>query len=345
MALLDNKGDMRWYWQVDDIGVRAASITPRGTILAMLRPFVKDFIDDEPMTPEEVRNEEHKKPMRRGSIGFAGGTGLAEISLTGETLWRLDLNKIEKEKEYQVIHHDIWMDDACHLYTMYRPKKVADVNIGGKMQRDTLGGDGILVLDTLGNVLKTWSAWDVWDIDKDPYITRYMYDRFHMNGFCFDKDSNYLVSVPIEDQIWKIDRNTGEILWKFGRGGDFKMDTTAYFSFQHTPYINPNGDLMLFDNGLYEMQSGALAFKLDEEKRTAETTLRAMLPKDKYTSRMGSAYLMPNGNILQCSSKTGTVLITDQSGKVLWESVLAYAPYRALYVPADLFKNYFTEIK
>lgn len=213
------------------------------------------------------------------------------------------------------------------------------------MQRDTLGGDGILVLDTLGNVLKTWSAWDVWDIDKDPYITRYMYDRFHMNGFCFDKDSNYLVSVPIEDQIWKIDRNTGEILWKFGRGGDFKMDTTAYFSFQHTPYINPNGDLMLFDNGLYEMQSGALAFKLDEEKRTAETTLRAMLPKDKYTSRMGSAYLMPNGNILQCSSKTGTVLITDQSGKVLWESVLAYAPYRALYVPADLFKNYFTEIK
>lgn len=78
------------------------------------------------------------------------------------------------------------------------------------MVRDTLGGDGILMLDTLGQVLKTWSAWDVWDIEKDPYISRYMYDRFHMNGFCFDTDSNYLVSVPIEDQIWKIDRNTGK---------------------------------------------------------------------------------------------------------------------------------------
>ena len=63
------------------------------------------------------------------------------------------------------------------------------------------------------------------------------------------------------------------MLWKFGRGGDFKMDSTAYFSFQHTPYINPNGDLMLFDNGLYEMQSGALAFKLDEKNLTAATTL------------------------------------------------------------------------
>ena len=131
MALLDNKGDMRWYWQIDDIGVRAASITPRGTILAMLRPFVKDFIDDEPMTPEEVRNEEHKKPMRRGSIGFAGGTGIAEVSLTGEMLRRLDMNKIHKEKEYQVIHHDLWMDDENHIYTMYRPKKVAEIEVNG----------------------------------------------------------------------------------------------------------------------------------------------------------------------------------------------------------------------
>ena len=283
--------------------------------------------------------------MRRGSIGFAGGTGIAEVSLTGEMLRRLDMNKIHKEKEYQVIHHDLWMDNENHIYTMYRPKKVAEIEVNGKMVRDTLGGDGILMLDTLGQVLKTWSAWDVWDIEKDPYISRYMYDRFHMNGFCFDTDSNYLVSVPIEDQIWKIDRNTGKMLWKFGRAGDFKMDSTAYFSFQHTPYINPNGDLMLFDNGLYEMQSGALAFKLDEKNRTAETTLKVKLPKDKYTSRMGSAYLMPNGNLLQCSSKTGSILITDQSGKVLWESRMAYAPYRALYVSADLFKNYFTEIK
>lgn len=83
MALIDNEGEVRWVWQVDDIGVRAASITPRGTFLAMLRPFVKDVIDDYTMTPEQVRNDEHKKPMRRGSIGFAGGTGLAEVISDG----------------------------------------------------------------------------------------------------------------------------------------------------------------------------------------------------------------------------------------------------------------------
>lgn len=344
MVLIDNEGEVRWYWQIEDIGVRAASITPRGTFLAMLRPFVKDVIDDYTMTPEQVRNDEHKKPMRRGSIGFAGGTGLAEVSLTGETMWRLDLDKVEKEKDHQVIHHDIWMDDEHHIHTLFRPKKVATIPVNGKMETDTLGGDGILVIDSLGNVLKSWSTWDVWDIEKDPYIAEYRYDRFHINGLCFDKDGNYLLSAPIEDQIWKVDAQSGELVWRFGRDGDFRMDTTDYFSFQHTPYILENGDLMLFDNGLHNQCSGAKAFRIDEANRTAETTIRAMLPADKYTSRMGSAFLLPNGNLLQCSSKTGSVVVTNKEGEILWESVMAFAPYRAVYVPMSAFNTYFSEI-
>lgn len=344
MALIDSEGEIRWYWQVEDVGVRAASLTPRGTLLAMLRPFEMDKIDDAPQTPAEIANEEHKKPMRRGSMGFAGGTGLAEVSLTGELMWRLDLDKIHSEKDYQIIHHDVWMDEEGQIHTLYRPKKIAEFNSNGRLVTDTLGGDGILVLDTLGNVLKEWSAWDVWDIKNDPYIDEYRYDRFHMNGLCFAKDGNYLVSNPIEDQIWKIDRASGKLLWKFGRNGDFAMDTTDRFSFQHTPYILDNGDLMLFDNGLYNKRSGAKSFKLDEQKLTAESRINAQLPADKYTSRMGSAYLLPNGNLLQTSSKTGSIMVTDLSGKVLWESIMAYAPYRAVYIPAETWNSYFKTI-
>ena len=237
------------------------------------------------------------------------------------------------------------MDKDRHIHTLYRPKKIATIPVDGKMETDTLGGDGIMVIDTLGNVIKTWSAWDVWDIEKDPYIAEYRYDRFHINGLCFDKDNNYLISAPIEDQIWKIDSKTGKLVWRFGRNGDFKMDSTAYFSFQHTPYIMDNGDLMLFDNGLYDQRSGGKAFHLDEKNRTATTTINALLPADKYTSRMGSCYLMPNGNLLQCSSKTGSVMVTDKKGKVLWECVLHFAPYRAVYVPMETWSKYFKEIK
>jgi hypothetical protein len=38
--MVDGKGSVKWYWQIDDIGVRAATLTPRGTLLAMLRPPV-----------------------------------------------------------------------------------------------------------------------------------------------------------------------------------------------------------------------------------------------------------------------------------------------------------------
>lgn len=78
---------------------------------------------------------------------------------------------------------------------------------------------------------------------------------------------------------------------------------------------------------------------------TAETVINAVLPPDKYTSRMGNAYLLPNGNLLQTSSKTGSIMVTDKQGKVLWESVMYYAPYRAIYVPMETWDKYFKEIK
>jgi hypothetical protein len=68
IAMVDGRGAIRWYWQVDDIGVRAATITPRGTLLAMLRPPMKDVIDD---TPKEEADSlrQLQEPVRRGACG------------------------------------------------------------------------------------------------------------------------------------------------------------------------------------------------------------------------------------------------------------------------------------
>ena len=131
-------------------------------------------------------------------------------------------------------------------------------------------------------------------------------------------------------------------MWKLGKDGDFKMDTTSYFSFQHSVNINSNGDLMVFDNSLWKKVSGAVSFKLDTKNMTAKTVITATLPPEKYTSRMGSAYLLPNGNLLQTSSKTGTVMVTDQKGMILWQLNAGFVPYRAEYVPASIWNKFFT---
>ena len=339
VAMVDGEGKIRWYWQVDDIGVRVATFTPNGTILAMLRPPKKDVIDDASDKQKDILRK-MKQPMRRGKMGYAGGTALAEIDLTGKVLWRMDLDKY-KNNEYKIIHHDIQMDDNHRIHTLIRTSKIIDKAFNGSSGQDTLIGDGILLLDTTGKEILNWSVWDVWDVKNDPHIEEFAYDRFHMNALSFDTDSNYLVSVSIEDQIWKIDARTGALMWRLGKGGDFKMDTSSYFSFQHNVHINSEGDLMLFDNGIYKNESRTLSFDLDTVSMVATTRINAPLPKSLYSSRMGSAYLLPNGNLLQTSSKKGTVLITTKTGEILWELDTPNVLYRAEYVPAKLWDKYY----
>jgi arylsulfate sulfotransferase len=339
IAMVDGKGAIRWYWQVDDIGVRAATFTPKGNILAMLRPPMKDAIDDTPKSMEAILRD-IEKPIRRGEMGFAGGTGIAEIDPTGKMLWRLDMDKVAGGK-YKIIHHDVRMDKNGHIITLTRNEKILNLTALGGTAADTVGGDGILVMDTTGKELWSWSVWDVWDVANDPYLKRFAYDRFHINSINFDTDGNYLVSVAIEDQIWKINSKTGKLMWKLGKGGNFKMDTTCFFSFQHSVNINSEGDLMVFDNSLWKKVSGAVSFKLDTVNWTAKTKIKATLPASRYTSRMGSAYLMPNGNLLQTSSKIGIIMVTNQVGTILWELVSNFVPYRAEYVPASFWDAFF----
>lgn len=341
IAMVDGEGVIRWYWQIDDIGVRAAVLTPRGTLLAMLRPPVADVIDDTPK--EEADNlREMPKPIRRGALGFAGGTAVAEIDLTGKMLWRINMDTVANGK-YKVIHHDVRMDKNGNIVVLTRNKMPYDMSkIGGK-GTDTLGGDGILVMDQQGRKIWEWNVWNEWDTEHDPYLKEFAYDRFHMNSLNFDADSNYLVSVAIEDQIWKVNRSTGKIMWKLGKNGHFKMDTSFYFSFQHSVHINPYGDLMVFDNSLWKKRSGAVSFHLDTINWIATPQIHATLPASKYTSRMGSGYVLPNGNLLQCSSKTGTVMVTDLRGNILWQLNAYFVPYRAEYIPAAIWNKYFTK--
>ena len=281
-----------------------------------------------------------KESIRRGAIGFAGGTAIAEIDLSGKMLWRINMDTVLNGK-YKVIHHDVRMDKDGNIVTLVRNQLPFDMSkIGGK-GIDTLGGEGILVMNNKGQKVWEWNIWDKWDVINDPFIKEFAYDRFHANSLNFDTDGNYLMSVAIEDQVWKINATTGDIMWKLGKNGNFKMDSTHYFSFQHTVQINPRGELMIFDNSLWRHRSGAVSFKLDTVNWVATPSIQAMLPKEKYTSRMGSGYLLPNENLLQCSSKTGSVMVTDLQGKILWELNSYFVPYRAEYVPSDTWNTFF----
>src|SRR5699024_12884908 len=85
---------------------------------------------------------------------------------------------------------------------------------------------------------RSWSAWDHWDIENDDRLEEFSQDRFHFNTLSFDTDSNYLLSSPIENQIWKVDASNGAIQWKLGKGGDFGMRSE-----EHTSELQSRFDL------------------------------------------------------------------------------------------------------
>jgi hypothetical protein len=341
IMMIDANGAVRWNWQADSNSVKVANITPRGTIIALL---------GKPHTPKISKVDKHivqesEYPLRFGKIGYLGGYIIVEIDSNGNVLRRIDLRNLKKPL---IAHHDLRMDEKGNIYFIYRDPIKYSMEGLNKDTVDTLWGDGVAEINKEGKVINKWSSWDGWDIKDDPKLPKFAYDRFHLNSLYIDTDGNYIVSSPIENQVWKINKKSGEIMWKLGKNGDFKMPPKDYFAFQHNAHINRNGNLMVFNNGdttplnstKPHEKTQIISFKVDTVNWKAKKVADVYLPKDKYTSRMGSADLLPNGNFLWASSKTATVGVEDRSGNIQWELNLPFIPYKTAYISPELLKEW-----
>ena len=109
------------------------------------------------------------------------------------------------------------------------------------------------------------------------------------------------------DTVFKIDYNngsgTGAIIWKLGKNGDFQYQSTdpyPWFSHQHDPNIDANGNLLVYDNGNTRfaadqtIHSRGQVISLDEKNRTATLLLNVDLGAASLA--LGAAQLLPNGN-------------------------------------------------
>ncbi|HVI45879.1 MAG TPA: aryl-sulfate sulfotransferase [Chitinophaga sp.] len=305
LMLINAKGDIVWYHQVNGSGFKVANFTDHNTFLTLLGgPAYETSYGDEIM----------------------------EISLTGDTL--LDLKKGQQDFK-QTIHHEILLNPANQLVTLCVEERIYDLSSKGGRKQDTVKGDGILVLDRRGKQVWKWTVFDVLNPLDDKNILKDKQDWMHANCIAFDKDGNYLVSFYNNGQIWKIDTHTGKRLWTLGKGGDFKMPVSAQFDQAHGIHINQPGHLMFFDNGVSKKISRTLSFKLDENQKQVQVMIDSKLPPENYNERMGSSYLVNDSVLLQCATKRNTVILTNTDGRFLWLLRTAMTSYRATFIPAE----------
>jgi hypothetical protein len=213
------------------------------------------------------------------------------VSWEGERQWHVDHRS----------HHDLVLspwNDRHVLFLSNRQEQCAS----GSVEHSAVEMD----MDSHTIVWEWWIC--------DYWTPRLSYDGWsHLNAIePVPGERTVLLSSRNQDAIFKVDRDTNELLWALGRDGDFTMDPADHFLRQHSPEVQPDGTILLFDNGLRAQEAAneglaarefsrvlqfALTFDPNGQPDRADIVWEYTDPTVFATSR-SEADRLPNGNTL-----------------------------------------------
>ena len=213
---------------------------------------------------------------------------------------------------YQPDGHDWACTEDGHFLLLGKHKWTYDmsqIEEGGNTEAEIV--DLIVQeFDENSNLLYTWNSADHFEItdgnENSPYLdfTERQIDYVHANAISVDSDTSFLISARHMDEITKVDRRDGEIIWRLGgKKNQFQfVNDNLRFSHQHSIRKLKNGNILLFDNGnLHPTQaSSAVIYQLDEKNKTATLIERYYRDSMVYSNHAGAVQRLENGNVLTC---------------------------------------------
>ena len=218
------------------------------------------------------------------------------------------IDSLQMQNGYTTNVHDLVILKNRHSLLMcYDEQHVAmDSIVAGGNPNAIVQGLVIQELDKDKNVVFQWRSWDhfkITDATSDISLTDSIIDYVHCNSIDMDNDGNIIISCRHMDEVTKINRETGDIIWRMG-GEQCKNNQFTFindpigFSHQHDVRRLPDGDLTLFDNGnLHNPKfSRAVEYQLDEENKTATLVWEYRNNPSTYSQAMGSVRRLENQN-------------------------------------------------
>jgi hypothetical protein len=204
----------------------------------------------------------------------------------------------------------------------------------------TVTGIILQELDRNKTVVFQWRSWDHFQITDATHedLTAARIDYVHANAIELDTDGNILLSSRHMDEITKINRATGDIMWRMGGAHNqfsFVNDSIP-FSHQHAIRVLGNGNLTLFDNGNFHTPqfSRAVEYKLDEAAKSASLVWQYRNTPDTYGGAMGYVQRLPNGHtLIGWGTANPSVIEVAPDGSKVFElnfdtGVYSYRAYR-----------------
>jgi Arylsulfotransferase (ASST) len=219
------------------------------------------------------------------------------------------------------------------------PKDTALITIYDAVPRDlsSLGGlDEAVVLEGIvqevdiesGEVLFEWHSLDEIEPAESYYQPgdRGYYDYFHLNSIDVDHDDNLLISARNTSAVYKIDRQSGEIIWRLGgKKSDFEMGPGTRTAFQHDARRQDDGTITIFDNGAapkVHEESRGITVELDEDDMTATLVGVHTSPDGLLATSQGNMQVLPNGNVFIGWGSAAHISEFSPDGKLLFDAHL-----------------------
>jgi hypothetical protein len=199
--------------------------------------------------------------------------------------------------------------EGDHHEFLITPEDTALITIYSKVERDLSGVGGPVggvVLDGIvqeidiesGEVLFEWHSLEHIGLEESYYAP---YDYFHINSIDVYDEDHLLISARRTCAVYKVDRKTGEVVWRLGgKKSDFKMGTGVRTTLQHDARRNADGTITIFDNGDVNRgdQSRAIMIEVDEDKMSASLVREYTHPDGLLSDTQGNVQVLPKGNIL-----------------------------------------------
>ena len=159
-------------------------------------------------------------------------------------------------------------------------------------------------------------------------------DYMHMNSLCIDpNDNNIICSFRNLNEIIKINRTTGVIMWRLGgKHSDFPLTAGQQFLRQHYARFTDNGKTLIFvDNGDATLRpySRILEFQLDETDKTVSNYSAYMVP-DNFIQYAGSVKKENGYYFIGGGSANYALQVNYTTNEVYLRINQKFSSYRAL---------------
>ena len=188
-------------------------------------------------------------------------------------------------------------------------------------------------INSLGDVVFEWNTSEYFSLFDMPHhaINSQFIDYAHINSIHVDSDTTLVISSRHLDEITKINRISGEIIWRFGGLNNqflFINDTATHgslltpFCHQHDARILENGNLTFFDNGNNKnaQYSRMVEYELDETNLIATLVWEYIDNADDFCNWMGNAQRLSNNNTIGTwnykSDSTSIIEVKEDCTKV-----------------------------